>query len=87
MTARHGAILSKRHLIRLLKMHANNLPMSKDLGHEGPNGYTWMYNKRLKMAFMRLPLFTFHLKAKHLQNIHTFICSAHRVSIVSSIDI
>lgn len=60
LAARHGVILSKRHLIWLLKMHG--LKCKQDAGlleiiHvimdqlEGPgrlNGFRWMYNNCLK---------------------------------------
>lgn len=60
LAVRHGVILSKRHLIRVLKMHGLKRREYADLGEvidfimhqlEGSgrlHGYRWMYNKCLK---------------------------------------
>lgn len=60
LAARHGVVLSKRRLIRLLKRHNLNRKQYADLGDvidfivhqlDGPGrllGYRWMYNKCLK---------------------------------------
>ena len=64
IAVRQGVIISKRHLIRLLKMHGYSRRQYDDLGDEidfimqqlkgngNLHGYRWMYSKFMKLLII-----------------------------------
>ena len=64
LAVRQGVIISKRHLIRLLKMHGYSRRQYDDLGDEidfimqqlkgngNLHGYRWMYSKCMKLLII-----------------------------------
>ena len=64
LAVRQGVIISKRHLIRLLKMHGYSRRKYDDLGDEidfimqqlkgngNLHGYRWMYSKCMKLLII-----------------------------------